>query len=219
MGMLITWPAQPSVPRSSDHEPGKIGLNVHSELYHANGQPVQPANKTSCLLPGGITKDTTFTLAASKGTETQYATLTLTVPNPTFTGLTVNGHVLAQDLTVSNSNGQKLTTVGEEGLAVLGHLHAKSDLTAGWSPNTKLTTSQTEGLNVSGNLVVAGPAEFHSTLQVNDSLNAHNGLRVAKEGVGWILHVGHNDTHISISKSLDVMGKIKQHGYDTGAPF
>ena len=67
MHMTNGRPARRSVPRSSDHEPGKIGLNVHlkGELYGGNdrakrdlaGDAAALANTAGGVLLLGVAED------------------------------------------------------------------------------------------------------------------------------------------------------------------
>ncbi|MFI6801181.1 hypothetical protein [Streptosporangium canum] len=129
--LLASAPGKSTIPRTKFNAGDEVYLTWESNgdsfyLYDGDGTILNPntPSDTFHLIPkDAITNDTTFTLKASKknatGFETvdRYATLTVTINNPTLS-----------DLTVGPASPNKLTTVGTNGLTVTGDIAAKARL-------------------------------------------------------------------------------------------
>ncbi|CAO5238487.1 hypothetical protein [Frankia sp. AgKG'84/4] len=209
---LSRSPSRPTVPRTSIDAGDALQLSWESNgsyfwLYDGSGDdnPRYEGTGTSWSVSfGEIVRDTTFILkasAAGDGTQVaaagfesveQYASLTITVNNPTLTGLTIHGPVNAQDtvdvhgwltahLDATFQEGltvQRELTVGQ-GLTVSGNLTARSrvdvngllsannDLTVG----SKLSTQGISGVRLEEDIIVGDKM----------STSGHNGLRVMRD--------------------------------------
>ncbi|MDH6579281.1 hypothetical protein [Kitasatospora sp. MAP5-34] len=195
---------------------------THFQLYDGkSSSPIQQGSATSFSLPNGIFSDTTFIVAAtvlsgSQGAANgftpvyQYATLTLTVPNPTLDSLTVRGGIAAQstvivngplyandNLAVSEGGRTKFSTVGVTGARVLGDLSADYQLSV-------TGTLVANGFLVANNNVIvseAGRTKFSSVnvngLRVVGELTAESQLSVAGDLVAnGVLHAN-RDINVS----------------------
>ncbi|MCF6473298.1 hypothetical protein FAF44_33680 [Nonomuraea sp. MG754425] len=184
---LAVAPDEPTVPRTKFNAGAEISLTWESngsyfQLYDGDGTTLHEGPATSWTVPPGrILNDTTFTLQASETQEStpgfrpvyQYATLAITINNPTLSELTVTGKIAAKSRidvdgilwandTVWAGNGMNIYCHGgNTDVATFGErvsfnktLHIDSDLEVdgeltvndGW--NAKLTTKGTDGLKV-----------------------------------------------------------------------
>lgn len=203
--------SSPTVPRTRINAGDSIQLSWESNgsyfwLYDGeNDTPRYEGTGTSWTVPSGtIHNDTTFVLKASAadgtqqavpdGFETveQYASLTITVKNPTLTGLTVTGSITA-----------------ESTLDLYGSLTARDNVSVGEA----LTVSQ--GLGVSGNITA------WSELEVHGSLDARGNVTVGSQVTADDIEVrdkmstsGHHGLRVLLDLSVD--GSIAGFG---GAEF
>ncbi|MCF6469409.1 hypothetical protein FAF44_13555 [Nonomuraea sp. MG754425] len=178
---LATAPSEPTIPKTKFNAGDEIYLTWESNgdsyfLYDGDGTILNPdtPSATSHLITSAIANDTTFTLKASKknatGFETvdRYVTITVTINNPTLSGLTSTGDITAK-----------------AGLDVSGLLEVANRMTIGNYP----IDGSTNYLSVRGNVDIGGALlvtngedgetylalggkhmEFHGFLRVNDLL-------------------------------------------------
>ncbi|GAA3690681.1 hypothetical protein GCM10022224_065170 [Nonomuraea antimicrobica] len=171
---LASAPDKPTIPKTKFNAGDKVYFTWESNgdsyhLYDGDGTVLHEGSETSWTIPAGtIANDTTFTLKASKknanGFETvdQYATITITITNPTLSQMTVtNGtHTPWVQGTVDGKEGR--VTFSDAGVEVannagsLGTLQAdKADLNGvstiwvqGTGTNPGRISFPKEGLNV-----------------------------------------------------------------------
>ncbi|MFI6497968.1 hypothetical protein [Nonomuraea typhae] len=160
--LLAVAPDKPTVPRTKFNAGDEVVLSWESngsafQLYDGDGTSLYEGVATSCSIPADkVVNDTTYTLKATLTSATPgaqpanlYATLTLTVTNPTLRHVTVIEELVATDLTVPT----KLTTSHTDGLRVSGSMTAESTL----SVSRKLDAHDVGivgGLSISGGLAV-----------------------------------------------------------------
>ncbi|WP_433521607.1 hypothetical protein ACQPZ2_30455 [Nocardia pseudovaccinii] len=159
----------PTVPKTKFQFDDPIGLawesnGTHFVIYDGSGKVIFDDSKTVCILPEkSVANDTTYTLRATltPGSKQslnnfepiyQYATVAVTIENPTLTGLTVTGDTQLQS---------KLTVSGDTQL--------KSNLTLSGN------------LWVEGSLSVADNANFDKDLDV-EGLMTKKGYQVISTG-------------------------------------
>ncbi|CAO5159945.1 conserved hypothetical protein [Frankia sp. AiPs1] len=221
---LSRGPDRPTVPKTRINAGDPLQLSWESNgtyywLYDGSGNetPLYEGTGTSWSVPSGsIRNDTTFVVKASAADGAQetpdgfesvelYSSLTITVNNPTLTGLTVSGPITAEseldlygslfahdDVTVWGELTVEGTLAAQAQLNVDGLLSANGDLTVG----SKLTT---EGIN---------GARFGEDIDVGDKMSTygHNGLRVLRDlsvngsigGFGGAEFVEDNGTFVRI---------------------
>ncbi|MFF3551786.1 hypothetical protein ACFYXL_00045 [Streptomyces tsukubensis] len=203
-------------------------------LFDGNGNLVHEGPETFfTLAPGSLTLDTTFTLEGSMASSAgsggsgfdpvyQYATLTLTVPDPTLAALTVRGGVDARStLEVHGDTSLKssLTVDGSAGvgnaLTVSGSTEARSSLTVGG----RLTARNS--VDVEGGLDVAGTLNANGVLNARDSLNAYGQVEaVSSDHYVRIRELrGPYGEKISLNSNVEVLAEcdvtIHEHLYVT----
>lgn len=124
-------PNQPTVPRTRFNAGEDVHLawesnGTHFQLYDGDGTLLNQGSedKTSCTVPKSkVTNDTTYTLVASVSSGPQggqagfqpicqYATLTITLNNPTLTGVRVNGDAVVQGIRVDGLAGIEIGAGG-----------------------------------------------------------------------------------------------------------
>ncbi|MCG5217323.1 hypothetical protein [Streptosporangium sp. KLBMP 9127] len=212
---LANDPDKLTIPRTKFNAGDAVNFTWESngsyfQLYDGDGTPLYEGPGTVYTLPKDkIVNDTTFTLQASvtSGTQQstdvqpvyQYATLTITVSNPTLTGLTVNGLLSAKnDLTVSGSGyGEKITTVGANGLIVQNDCSVVKDLSSA-SLNTRGDIDCAGGLLVKGDLAC-------DDLDTRGDINCQKGLSVDGESkLNGDVTLGDQVSHHSITVNGDV---------------
>ncbi|MFF4615179.1 hypothetical protein [Nonomuraea jabiensis] len=158
---LASAPDKPTVPRTKFNAGDQVYLTWESNgdsyhLYDGDGTILNPDNTsaTSHLIPAGkIVNDTTFTLKASKqnatGFETvdQYATLTITIRNPTLSEMTVtNGtHTPWVQGTVDGKEGR--VTFSDMGVEVTNNAGSLGTLEAEEANLNGVRTSYVQGRN------------------------------------------------------------------------
>ncbi|MEY9844297.1 cytoskeletal protein CcmA (bactofilin family) [Streptacidiphilus sp. BW17] len=232
---------------------------THFQLYDGTStSPVHQGSATSFSLPNGIASDTTFIVAATvlSGTQGaangftpvhQYATLTLTVPNPTLDSLTVRQGIAAQstlivsgqlyandNLVVSEGGSRKFTTVGANGLHVLGDLSADSQLSVAGTlvangflvannnvivsegGRTKFSSVNVTGLRVVGSLAVESGLSVDGDLVARGVLHADKDINVGDGGTTKFTTVGVNGLRVTgelaAKSGLSVDGELVAHG-------
>jgi cytoskeletal protein CcmA (bactofilin family) len=221
-------------------------------LYSGDGKLVQEGKQTFCSLDHGVSMDTTFTLVASMSPETQgghgfepiyrYATLALSVPDPTLQKLTVRGDITAQagisaggNLSVGGSatvSGK--ATVGSD-LTVQQSLTTQGDLTVDRNATVYGSTTARGWVEVYGSLTadssatVKGELTTQSDLAVNGDLTAYGYVTAIGDGkyvrirelrgpIYEHLHINSSvdvldGCDVSIKETLDVAKDIKRAGY------
>ncbi|MFF3755346.1 hypothetical protein ACFYYH_33715 [Streptomyces sp. NPDC002018] len=199
---------------------------TYFRLYDGDGDLVQEGPETYCSIGYDvITMDTTFTLVASMSPETegngsgfepiyQYATLTVTITDPTLEGLTVREDITARSgLDVSG----RISADGDVSIAgdvtVRSRLDVEETLSALGDLTVSGYTTARGRLDVSGDLTVDSSLTVGSSLTANSELTVNGDLTAN----GYVSAVG-DDTHvrirelrgpygekISINSSVDVL--------------
>jgi hypothetical protein len=160
---LASAPDEPTIPRTKFNAGDEVYLTWESNgstfhLFNGDGETLYEDSGTAYKIPAGtIVNDTTYTLRASvtTGFETsyQYATITVTITNPTL-----------NDLNITN----KLTTAGSNGLIINGDLVAQSSLylagalSASGNIYAHANLQVDDDATVSGNLTVNGKANLEA---------------------------------------------------------
>lgn len=154
---------------------------AYFRVYDGDGRIAYEGPDTFCSPSADhLTMDTTFTLEASMSSTTagdsfkpvyQYATLALSVKNPTLAGLAVQGEISGEsglDVAGSASVGNYLS-VGND-LTVHGSADVGSSLSVGGGAVVH------SNLSASGSLTVGNTVYAESDLRVNGTLNANGDL-------------------------------------------
>ncbi|MCK9878516.1 hypothetical protein MXD59_22585 [Frankia sp. Ag45/Mut15] len=207
-------PYRPTVPQTRIDAGDSLQLSWESNgtyfwLYDGSGNdsPVYEGTDTSWSIPSStIYNNTTFVLkasAASDGTAEavaaekaaaangfvsveQYASLTVTVNNPTLTGLTVSGETtLCGDITGESSLDVHGTLYAQDNMTVWGTLTAQGALSA----QSRVTVDGL--LNANGDLTVGSKlttegingARLGEDFEVGEKISTygHNGLKVLRD--------------------------------------
>lgn len=198
---LSTAPDKPTVPRTRFNAGDTVRFSWESngsyfQLYDGDGTTLYEGPGTFCTVPQGkIVNDTTFTLKAVATSGTQqsddstpayrYATLTVTITNPTLSGLTSTGDIaaksrLAVDGQMTANGGltvNQLLTANDE-VSVRRLLTADSGLTTNGTLNANGSLYVSNQLSANGGLSVDGHLSVDGTLDVRDKLTANGGLTV-----------------------------------------
>ncbi|TQF02523.1 hypothetical protein E6W39_09855 [Kitasatospora acidiphila] len=190
---------------------------TYFQLYDGKStSPVQEGPAASFTLPNGITGDTTFIVAATvlSGTQGaangftpvyQYATLTLTVPDPTLDALTVRNSITTQSA---------LTVNGP--LSANGPLYAYSNLTVSDGGRTKFTSVNVNGVRVTGDLTVDSGLTVTEDLVANGPVYANKDLNVGYRGTTKFTSIGADGLHVTreltVDSGLTVAGTVIAHG-------
>ncbi|MEU9331750.1 hypothetical protein AB0D49_01115 [Streptomyces sp. NPDC048290] len=187
---------------------------AYFRVYGGDGQIVHQGPETFFTLDARyLTMDTTYTVEASmspggEGSGSsfeqiyQYATLTLTVTDPTLAGLTVQGGIEGQ-------SGLKLSGAADlrSTLAVGGSVTADSELTVFGSVSAR------GDIDVNGDMTVYSTLDVNGTLKANGDLGV-NGTLTANgqvEAVGGDHYVrirelrGPYGEHLHINSAIDVL--------------
>ncbi|GAA3686183.1 hypothetical protein GCM10022224_058780 [Nonomuraea antimicrobica] len=242
--LLAATPNEPTIPRTKFNAGDEISLTWESNgdsfhLYGGDGTVLHEGPETTWTVPAGaIANDTTFTLKASKknstgfGTVDRYATITITITNPTLSELTVNGSLgvygklTANDgLSVSNT----LTTdVLEAGAATVtrscqidGDCDVSGDLTSeglfvNGDTSMRGRLQVNEGVTLDDTLVVVGRLTASSDCDVNGGLSANQDFSVSYGGTEKITTVGKSGLWVEGDFSVSDGGteKITTYGYN-----
>lgn len=152
-------------------------------LYDGDGTIVYEGPDTFYSVDAGsLTADTTYTLEASFASGSgeggndfepvyQYATLSLTVTDPTLSALTVRGNVEAE----STLDVRGSTTVGAD-LTVRSSLTVQNAASVGWDLTVNGSTYAQRSLSVNGDLNAASSVYARSDLTVSGTLHANGDL-------------------------------------------
>ncbi|GAA0937287.1 hypothetical protein [Nonomuraea longicatena] len=253
---LACSPERPTVPKTKFNAGDQALLTWESNgdsfhLYDGDGTVLHEGVETSWTIPASvIANDTTFSLKASKkgatGFETadRYATVTVTVTNPTLRELTVKGQLGVYGALTANDG---LSVYGgltaNDSVSVYGRLSANDGLSVsdGLTADTVEARSvtveqycQIDGdCNVAGDLateaiVASGYTTLNGALTVNGGLTANgdcdvNGwfsanhdLRVSYGGTEKMTTVGKSGLSVEgdFSVSYDGTQKITTDGYN-----
>ncbi|GII68153.1 hypothetical protein Sme01_06290 [Sphaerisporangium melleum] len=211
---LAGAPDRPTVPRTRFNAGDEVHLTWESNgdsfhLYDGDGTVLHECRETSWTVPAGkIFSDTTFTLRASVtgGFETsyRYATITITINDPTLSELTVkgplgvNGKLTAHDdLSVSNS----LTS---------GRLVANGDTRLNGSLQVYGEATLDRAVTVGGRLTA------NDDCDVNGRLSANNDFSVSYGGTEKITTVGESGLSVEGDFRVSDHGteKITTYGYN-----
>ncbi|ONK14052.1 hypothetical protein [Streptomyces sp. MP131-18] len=168
-------------------------------LYDGDGQILHQGPETFFTLENGVSNDTTFTLEASMSPETQgngfepiyqYATLTVTVTDPTLDRLTVSGLLSAR-----------------AGVEVAGTLSANEDLTVSGLLSARARVEVAGTLSANEDLTVSGALSANSDLTVVGDLNAHGNVSAVNDDKIFRIRElrGPNGSHLSVNSSVDVL--------------
>jgi hypothetical protein len=185
--LLAVAPDRPTVPRTRFNAGDAITLSWESsgtsfQLYDGDGTSLYEGVATTCAIAAGkIVNDTTLILKASLVSTSQpanlYATLTLTVVDPTLSRVTVTGELVTGDLTVP----RKLTTTQSDGLRVAGGMTAESSVSVQGSLGTR-DVSVGGGLTVSGQLTASQNLTVHGKAYLQSVMAQAQQLRPTLDG-------------------------------------
>jgi hypothetical protein len=241
---LASSPDGPTVPQTKYDAGAGVYLTWESNgdsfhLYDGDGTVLHEGGETSWTVPAGtIANDTTFSLKASKKSAAgyqvadQYATITITVNNPTLRALTVTGplgvygNLTANDgLTVSN--GVTADTVEAHSVTVTqycqvyGDCNVTGDLTTEdivASGDIRLNGSLRvyEQATLDGALTVGGRLTANGDCDVNGWFSANHDFSVSYGGTEKVTTVGKSGLSIEgdFSVSYDGTQKITTVGYN-----
>ncbi|GAA0926321.1 hypothetical protein [Nonomuraea longicatena] len=168
--LLAVAPDKPTLPRTRFAAGAEVTLSWESsgtsfQVFDGDGNSLYEGVATTCSIPASkLVCDTTFTVKASLVSTSQpanlYATLTLTVVDPTLSRMNITGELVTADLTVPH----KLSTTQTDGLRVSGSMTADSALYA----NGQLST---RSVSVGGDLTVSGDLTAARSLTVRGKAN------------------------------------------------
>jgi hypothetical protein len=248
---LARDPGRPTIPRTKFSAGDRIEVvwesnGTYFQLFGGDGTVLHQGKDTHFVLESGIRNDTTLTLAATltsgpaqseNGFEPiyQYATLTVTVTDPTLAaltvtggadvrgslsvgnGLTVKGLLDAQnDLVVSGGGWEKIATNRSDYLTVYGSALIEQTLKAGDLTvdeyGGKLTTVGIAGLKVGGQLTVAGQLAAQSDCEVNGLLQAKGDFTAGWGGTEKI--TTRYQSGLTVKGPLEVDGSMRRAGQD-----
>ncbi|MFE4832546.1 hypothetical protein [Streptomyces sp. NPDC056672] len=220
---LARGEGEATVPRTKFTSGSSVHLTWESNgtyfrLYDGDGDLVQEGPETYCSIGYGvITMDTTFTLVASMSPETegggfepiyQYATLTLTITDPTLEGLTVRDDITARsglDVSGRISAGSDITIDGDA--TVRSRLYVEETLSALGDLSVDGDTTARGRLDVSGYLTVEDSLTANSDLTVNGDLTANGYVTAVSDDKYVRIRElrGPYGEKISINSSVDVL--------------
>ncbi|MCF6466856.1 hypothetical protein FAF44_00295 [Nonomuraea sp. MG754425] len=235
---LACAPGRPTVPRTKFNAGDAFSLTWESNgdffhLYDGDGTVLHEGGETSWTVPAGtIVNDTSFTLKAAKrnatGFETagQYATLTITIDNPTLGALTVKGPLgvdgkLTANDGLSVSNSLTADTLEAGSVTVTQYCQVNGDLTAEGlvaRGDTRLDGSLQvyEETTLDGPLAVGGRLTVNDDCDVNGKLSANYDFSVSYAGTEKITTVGRSGLAVEGDFSVSEGGteKITTVGYN-----
>ncbi|MBF9072741.1 bactofilin family protein [Streptacidiphilus fuscans] len=217
---------------------------THFQLYDGTStSPVHQGSAASFSLPNGIVRDTTFIVAATvlSGTPAtqaaangftavyQYATLTLTVPDPRLDSLTVSQGITAQsslivnglltandNVIVSEAGRTKFSSVSVTGLRVVGELSAESRLSVDGDLVAHGVLHADKDITVGD----GGTTKFTTIgvngLRVTGELHANKDINVGDGGTTKFTTIGVNGLRVTgelaAKSGLSVDGDLVAHG-------
>ncbi|WP_220448269.1 hypothetical protein, partial [Nonomuraea diastatica] len=173
---LSTAPDNPTIPRTKFTAGDAVCFTwesngSHFQLYDGDGTTLYGGSDTFCTVPEGkVVNDTTFALKASatsgidSQTTYQYATLTITINNPTLTQITATNGTRTPWIQGAADGKHGRVTFSDAGMEILDNAGNRGTVAAdkadfngvkttwvqGRSDNDGRITFPTEGLNVRG---------------------------------------------------------------------
>ncbi|MEO3876729.1 hypothetical protein ABGB18_48935 [Nonomuraea sp. B12E4] len=239
---LAGAPDEPTIPKTKFNAGDEVSLSWESNgdffhLYDGDGTVLHEGRETSWTVPADkIFSDTTFTLRASDtgGFETsyQYATITITINNPTLSELTVkgplgvNGKLTAQDdLSVSNSLTADLLKAGSVTVTQHCQIDRDCNITGGLTSERLVANGDTklngrlevyEEATLDGAVTVRGRLTANGDCDVNGRLSANQDFSVSYGGTEKITTVGKSGLSVEGDFNVSDHGteKITTYGYN-----